>query len=488
MLPSVTDPGEDEIRSVEAQLSSHPAFGNSEFIVRRADARYRFALEILSSRLPGIAAEANAITRNAEHVLRDPILMTACEDALLRLARDSLQSPDEFETVIGLIAGRLRRSPSLLPTQAEETPLFRIGTSRAWMLGMSADPGPLLRRLHTAMADQFLTYNKVSGNFCPADEGAVRSISRAIELLRLLLPRLSAGIMDHIAAIGLLTGITPTGRHLSAAGGDLVPRTLVLSPDALSSPWNASGILLHEGLHLKAFDIMRSFALVSEPRQTIEIPWRRVRWDMRRVFASFHVYSHLVLFQAAAAHSRHKLAARFGPLPGNVGVSHGQAGAYASPVQRMRFLGNQLTGPMRGTLTPDGIRFVAWLLRVMSPFTGLNEPAGSSPSGIHIERPGARAPLDSRGTRYNRTPGIIVKAFPDLEIAYAYNPATRQVSCLNLHAWAILELCDGSAKFIDSYTGLVGPRVGAENAARQAAAGLAQLAAQGLIEPVRGGD
>jgi len=485
--PQVSDSGSETLRTVESQLAGHPSFGNSERILGRADARYRFALEVLGSQLPGAAADADTITKSAEYALRDPVLITACEDAMLRLERGDLHALDEFETVTGLVADRLREFPGLLPTQAEDEPVFLLDRpSRIWLLGMRPKPGPLLQRLHDAMTDQFLRYNQVTGNFCPADAAAAESISRAIELLRLLLPQLSASVIEHISAVALLSGTTPTGRHLSAAGGDLVPGTIVLSPHLLSSPWDCSGILLHEGLHLKAFDIMRSFALVSEPRETIEIPWRHVRWDMRRVFVSFHVYAHLVLFQAAALHRADELSAQFGPLPDNVAVSRSGSGEYAGSVDRMRFLGEQLVGPLRGNLTQDGLRLVNWLLQVTSPLTGWQEtrqPAAQD-APVRQDVPVPQAAPGVGDTRYRRVPGIVVKPLPDLEMAYVYNPGTRQVSCLNLHAWAILELCDPDTNLADSYANLVGHRLGPENTSRHLAAGVAQLAEQALITRV----
>jgi hypothetical protein len=484
-----TDLGRDAIRKIETQLASHPAFGDSQRILQRANVRYEFALEVLSSRLPGIAADARVIVDHAPHALRDPVLITACENALLRLERGELSMPDEFETIVSMIASRLRRSHDLLPTQTEDNPRFRMDSCPAtWLLSMTRSPGALLQRLHAAMTDQFIRYNEVSGEFCSADTAAAESLSRAVELLQILLPQLSVGVINHITAIGLLTGTTPTGRHLSAAGGDVVPGTMVISPHVLGSPWDASGILLHEGLHLKAFDIMRSFALVSEPHEEIEIPWRHVRWDMRRVFVSFHVYAHLVLFQAAATHYANELADRFGPLPDNVAISRGGASEYAGSIERMMFLGEQLTGPMRRNLTPDGIRLATWLLHSTEPFTGRQEPRRSVSGTTSVTQSDPPVATRIPEARYMRAPGIIIKPVPDLEMAYVYNPDTRRVSCLNLHAWVILELCDGSADIADSYTELVGSRVRPKNAAFELAAGLSQLMTQGLVKPVKGGD
>jgi hypothetical protein len=83
-------------------------------------------------------------------------------------------------------------------------------------------------------------------------------------------------------ALGLMRVRGSEGRQLSAAGGDLVPGTVVVDPTELADPWTAASTLLHEALHLRLFDISRVHSLVVRPGRA-PIPWRRGSWEIRRV-------------------------------------------------------------------------------------------------------------------------------------------------------------------------------------------------------------
>jgi hypothetical protein len=354
---------------------------------------------------------------------------------------------------------------------------------------MTGRPGPLLSRLHRAMVDKFIGHNELSGQFQPADSAAARSIDRAAELLTAVLPRLGSGVIDHITAVGLLAGAGPQGRQLSAAGGDLVPGTIVIDPHVFESVWTTAGLLLHEGLHLKAFDITHSFSLVSVPYVMVEIPWRHVRWDVRRVLFAFHVYAHVALFQAASAYREAELADRYGSLPENVAVSRGATGTYANAVQRALFLGEQLAGQLAGNLTSDGRRLVGWLLEATAPLTGWRPASRRDLDASQAARGAGRLGEPSPPIpRYARVAEIIVRPAPELEIAFVYNPADGVASCLNLNAWAVLELCDGRDDIESDYRDLVRAKLTPDEASRQLRLALGQLATCGLIKMTEGGD
>lgn len=481
----------DAIWAAEEKLARHPTFGDSERIQRRTYAHYRFALEILGARSAGVAESApSSVDGGADRMWRDPVVRIALDDGLQCLERDEIKALDELAIVLDLARDRLTRSRDLLPTQVEDDPVLRAGPAgRIWLPSMTGQPGPLLRRLHKVMVDQFIGHNELSGRFQSADSAAARSIDQAGELLTAVMPRLGSGVIGHIAAVGLLTAAGSEGRQLSAAGGGLVPGTIVLNPRLFESAWTTAGILLHEGLHLKAFDITHSFSLVSAPHVMVEIPWRRVRWDMRRVLFAFHVYAHVALFQAAAAYRDGELSDRFGSPPENVAVSRGAAGTYASAVQRALFLGGQLAGRLAENLTSDGRRFVSWLLESTAPLTNWRPP----PRSDLAVRPPARG-IGGLGEssppipQYARAADILVRPIPELEIAFAYNPSTRALSCLNLNAWAVLELCDGQADIESDYRDLVRTRLPPAEASRQLRLALRQLTTHGLIETRKGGD
>jgi hypothetical protein len=481
----------DAVWAAEEKLARHPAFGDAERIQRRTHARYRFAVEILGTRSASIAESALSLTDgDADRMWRDPVVRKALEEGLQRLERDEANAPDDLAIVLDLARDRLTRSRDLMPTQFEDDLVLRAGPGgRIWLPSMTGQPGPLLSRLRKAMIDKFIGHNELSGQFQPADSAAARSIDQAGELLTAVLPQLGDGVLDHIAAVGLLTGSGPKGRQLSAAGGDHVPGMIVLDPSLLESVWTTAGILLHEGLHLKAFDITRSFSLLSAPPVMVEIPWRHAHWPVRRVLFAFHVYAHVALFQAAAAYRAAELSDRFGVPPENVAVSRGAAGTYASAVERAQFLGARLAGDLEDGLTADGRRFVGWLLESTAPLVNWRRPSESNlatrPSAGGADELGESSPPVPR---YVRPAGIIVRPVPDLEIAFAYNPGDRVLSCLNLSAWAAFELCDGRADIESDYRDLVRARLRPAQASHQLRLALRQLTARGLIEMTEGGD
>jgi hypothetical protein len=360
-----------------------------------------------------------------------------------------------------------------------------------WLPSMTGQPGPLTQRLREALVGKFIGHKQLSGQFQQAGPPAAGLIDEAAELLTAVLPQLGPGVIEHIAAVGLLAGTGPEGRQLSAAGGDLVPGTIVLHPCVLESVWTTAGLLLHEGLHLKAFDITRSFSLVADADVTVEVPWRRqVRWDVRRVLFAFHVYAHVALFHAAAAYRAGELSDRFGDPPENAAVSRGAAGEYASAVQRAAFLGEQLAGSLTASLTSDGRRMVGWLLESTAPLIGWPPPPPRRDTANRQAAPdaGSQGEPSPPLPRYARATGVVVRPVPELEMAFAYNPGDRVVSCLNLNAWAVLELCDGPASIEPAYRDLVRARLPPAEARRQLRLALGQLAARGLIETTGGGD
>jgi hypothetical protein len=83
---------------------------------------------------------------------------------------------------------------------------------------------------------------------------------------------------------------------------------------------------------------------------------------------------------------------------------------------------------------------------------------------------------------------IIVRPAPELEIAFVYNPADGVASCLNLNAWAVLELCDGRDDIESDYRDLVRAKLTPDEASRQLRLALGQLATCGLIKMTEGGD
>jgi hypothetical protein len=83
-----------------------------------------------------------------------------------------------------------------------------------------------------------------------------------------------------------------------------------------------------------------------------------------------------------------------------------------------------------------------------------------------------------------RAPGVVVRPLPDLEVLLAFSPTTRTLHWLNLGAWALFELCDGTrgdADLAAAYAEVLAGTVPAAEMSRQITAGLESLEKSGLI-------
>jgi hypothetical protein len=80
--------------------------------------------------------------------------------------------------------------------------------------------------------------------------------------------------------------------------------------------------------------------------------------------------------------------------------------------------------------------------------------------------------------------GVRVRAVPDMECLLAFSPRTRTLHWLNLTAWAIFDLCDGSrtdAELVDAYAEALDNVLPEADVARQVLAGLESLERSGLV-------
>lgn len=366
--------GRDEhiIRAAEHAFVEHPDFGDSARIRRRALVRYQFGLELFAERLPGLREAAAALSGDgaplAEAIFREPVVRMLMEEAFDRLEADTLRSPDELESLL----------PRLLADAGARSHDVTVGPrSDIWVWSAEPSPDPLVRRLQERSTE--LSERGAAGlNRVTPDRKMLDRVDGALDLLSALLPEVGPSAIDHISSVCVVGAQAESGTLLSASGGDELPSTIFIAPEQLGNLWDAAGHVLHEGLHLKLFDVVRTGALVSVGEDVqVEIPWRHIRWTIPRVVFSFHVYVHMVLFKAAADRLGGHLRERFGEPRGDQ-VRRGHAmsvvkplegGPFASGQARAEFLGSQLEGEWSQYLTEDGRQFTRWLLDLMSTLT-----------------------------------------------------------------------------------------------------------------------
>ncbi len=406
-----------------------------------------------------------------------------------RLARGELAPPDDLEQVLALSVGYLSADETRMPTQIEEGGGLVAGPAPGiWVLAFADAPGPLSGRLTQACANGFITGYGRTGELTPGTPAMAQQADQAVTVLTTLLPKLGAGLLRHLSAVGMVTAEDTGTMLLSAAGGIELPGTIVVRPDQLASPWDAAGRLLHEALHLKLFDICACVPLYASLNARVDVPWRAGKWEMRRVLAAFHVYAHMTLYHAAVAARSPAMSVQFGSPPANPGVSTARSHGYAEPQQRLRYLGEQLLGPLASDLTPAGRRFIAWQLAAIAPLTGWQPPPPAPPAPPAPSPDQAAARREQPATGYRRTPGLALSPVPDARILLIFNPATNVLHTLNLAAWAAFEVCDGRdlAAMRTAHADLVSAKLTAAQAAVQLDAALAQLRQAALIEPATG--
>jgi len=87
---------------------------------------------------------------------------------------------------------------------------------------------------------------------------------------------------------------------------------------------------------------------------------------------------------------------------------------------------------------------------------------------------------------YRRAAGIRIRPVWEWDGCLVYDPARRRLFELNLHAWLILELCEGQSigALTSEYRAAAAARVEAGALSRQLTRALRSLSAHGLIEAV----
>ncbi|NVJ00163.1 hypothetical protein HV824_18815 [Myxococcus sp. AM009] len=472
------------VQAADRALSSHPSFGDSPRILAKVLTRYRFGVELFAERLPALPRAVAAVEAlsdaEARRVFFDPLVRLTLEQAFSDLEAGRLTSPHPVEEMLpgALEALPLGLCESRMPSR------WQVGSAvPKWLWDVAQPTDAYSRALHAAFDGVFGAKSKSGGTLLSPQAKAQRTLNDSIELLSLLLPHSGASALTHVEAIALLSAKLEGGTVLSAAGGDLTPSTIFLALEELGNPWDIAGCLLHEGLHMKLFDATRSVALIAKPEETVQVPWRDIRWTSVRAVFSYHVYVHLALFKAAALTADRALTERFGDPSSYVSRPHATsvvnndgASPYGRSVDRARFLGEMLLTEWAHLLTPQGRDFVRWQRESLAPVD----------RALFLQDARPQAPEPARAA-YRKVDGLRVRPSKQGECLMVFSPAAPRIHWLDLNAWLIFELSDGRtySDMERAYLEVVGARVAPDEARRQLRSGLDSLVRSTLIEPTR---
>lgn len=478
----MTGVAEPVVSSADRALAEHPLFGDSARILDKVLARYRFGLELFAERLPSLRtctpsfAALDAAT--ARRTCFDPLVRLALEAAFSDLEAGRLAPPHRIEEV-------LPQALKVLPLglcQSHMASRWSIaGDPPKWLWDLRDGADPHQSSLRAAFERIFVSDARNAGVLLTPDASARSRIDEASALLGTLLPRAGASALRHVEAIALLSARLEGGTVLSAAGGDLTPSTIFLSLDELGNSWDIAGCLLHEGLHLKLFDATRAVALASDPGETVQVPWRNVRWSIVRALFAHHVYVHLSLFKAAALGADRSCLERFGDprtfvtRPHAMSVSQNQSGTgFGRSIDRARYLGEKLEGDWSRLLTDEGRDLVCWLNRALAP---VDRAVFSQP---------AAAAGPARG-RLRKVASLRSHPVPQAECLMVFGPTPGRLQYLDLNAWLILELLEN--RTLDEiellYLEVVGDRLPDAQARQQVRSTVEALLRNHLIEDIQ---
>lgn len=384
-------------------------------------ARFVLGLQLLAqkdARHPDALRRLSLLSREQLlPLLGDPVLRNVFEDDMAKLENG-------HSGALGLaeLAARLPLDPEGLgPCEWMATPHVRPwpehGPAWLWTEMRPADrvPGDLsvrLRRLY----DGSIEGGPAADPVIPTPK-MCRAPTRGADLLTRLLPQVGPSVLRHVSVVGFTRGESADGPLQSLSGGDPLPSAILMAPERLADPWTAAETLLHEGVHLKLFDALRSGALLKDADLSVPIPWWQTSWRLVRVLVALHFYVHMLVFQEAARHADDTLRAEFGdPPPGEVidAVSQdteaARNGTYGSSLERARYLAGYALGLPEGRLTADGRRFLSWLLDALHL---VHEDSGvTPPTGVAGVAP-AQPPAVPEGAVVRRTACAMARPLPE---------------------------------------------------------------------------
>lgn len=401
--------GFDVTQALERELAGHPMFGDTHSILHRARTLTLMQLEALSRGRPLVRELCRELRkeenrRAAADVLDDPVVRIGW--GLLKAVRRGERSPsgeteDETEEVFAAVLHHLRHGPPGLPVAAGCRRHFRSRRSGPSITVWDPDvPETVVERRFASFADECFSKLLIptlgSGPTGPAsafpegrgrylrspEPGFVDDLLRGCDLLAILLPELSASVLDHVRLVGV-----PVDRRLTSITFILMPSTTIISGKIVDTPWRAAEVLLHEALHLKMMDLVTTRSLYrpgvpefQDGTPTIRAIWRwkeqglLADWLINQAWAAFHIYVHLSLFFARVERMEAFLADDFGtpPVPGGLGLERalGRAG----------YLGEELAVHVERMFGSDGRRLFAWLRRMLSCLCDADTLRG------HVER------------------------------------------------------------------------------------------------------
>ncbi|KUJ68007.1 hypothetical protein ACZ90_22400 [Streptomyces albus subsp. albus] len=339
---------------------------------------YRFAVDLLCERSAAVDRLAAGIRDETGEipvaVTEDPLVRVVLDEAVSRLEQGFLDESawTEVVTMLRLVSEALdAHGSAAAPTGAGISAGrgVRVAPDRhAWLCGTAqGGTAALDRTFLTTFERDFL--RGVPGDLLEPTTEHARQLDDGFAALNALLPELGASVGAHYVGVGVVD-VRTEGETFLAGNVGRIPAVVFFSPNRMAAPWRLAETALHEGLHLKLFDIQRSASIFTAPERLadgpkVKVPWLKWasmvapnEWALDRALGAFHVYAHLVLFRAALrTRLTPELTERFGAPEASDPPS-----LYRFCTERAHYLGEEILARGGDELTAHGREFVSWLL------------------------------------------------------------------------------------------------------------------------------
>jgi len=488
----------DVIRQLDEQLQHHEQFGDSSRIVGRVIERYKFSLQILArqdARLGELAGRIEALeVESADLVFGDLLVRAELEAAISRLETSGPvgAASESLPWLLGEALASVERGQGMAVARRAMGRDFAIGPARrTWVWDLPDEPTRVRDLLRESIRTGFMPGAGSSVEIIRPTPRMVEGLERACALLYRLVPEMARSIFRHLHSIAVANIRGSRGRMLTGSGGDGTPCMIFIDPHELENPWDTAGHILHEGIHLKLSDLIRTGAIVTDDG-LVELPWGRKTALSNCIFA-YHAYAHMQVFREAVQHLGPTCHAEFGapqdydaPAHAMSVVKNETAVPFSRAEERLDHLYEQLAGALAPRVTPYGRALVAWLWDTIRP----RRPGVGAPPGARVEHAASAPTSPGRApssARYRQGQELSLRRSPSTEVLFAVHPGSQKIVTLNLPAWLAFELCDGKTEeeLLSVYAASLG--LGAERAWAQLAPTLEGLVASGMLERVPGG-
>ncbi len=369
--------------TVETELVSHPVFGDSWDIRRRAEIYYSRGIEVVAKHEASAAKAQDAISGRScdgSDALAGPVIRRAINNRLADI-KEGRRNVDDEDRAVFLAVAENQMSVAGPATLISSSPICSADRDRMGLdvWDPNGTPGAM-DSYFEALFDREIADSVSSGRVVlrePSPE-ILEQLKQGEAILSQVVPELWSSVISHVRLVAVLDA-SDRSQWNKATRSDVcqnvsthaIPSTIFLSPSPLRTPWHTAEALLHEAAHKKLSDLVLTRPVFkdgfdSQEARLIRAPWNRhlswnsANWSTDRALFAFHVYVHLALFfEVAEAKDveRHG----FGTPPLSF------RGERARSLDRATYLGAKLRSES-GDLGPDGRKLVAWLSDVLAMF------------------------------------------------------------------------------------------------------------------------